>query len=157
MKSLGERLAALRKEKALTQAEMARRLNMGQSTIAMYERNKRSPDAETLQKLADFFKVSVDFLLGRTDTPHPVVYEPQDEKQRKTTLLLQEPDVRTFLADPLFEDLFKRLSELTPREKAKLARYWNQALKDIEKERLRLRQCGVPDLPAGRNNDKEHT
>lgn len=42
MKTLGERLAALRKEKALTQAEMARRLNMGQSTIAMYEKIGRA-------------------------------------------------------------------------------------------------------------------
>ncbi|GEA16144.1 MAG: hypothetical protein PWR22_1064 [Moorella sp. (in: firmicutes)] len=155
MKTLGERLAALRKEKALTQAEMARRLNMGQSTIAMYERNKRSPDAETLQKLADFFKVSVDFLLGRVDSPHPISYEPQDEKQRKTTFFLQEPGGRTFLADPLFADLFKRLSELTPQEKAKLAQYWYQALQDIEKERVELCQPGAPDLPTLHNNDKK--
>ncbi|WP_258359981.1 helix-turn-helix domain-containing protein [Moorella sulfitireducens] len=144
MKTLGERLAALRKEKALTQAEVARRLNMGQSTIAMYERNKRSPDAETLQKLADFFQVSIDFLLGRVDYPHLVSYEQQEEKQRKTTLFLKEPCGRTFLADPLLEALFKHLSGLTPQEKAKLARHLYQALKEIENERIH-QQPGTPD------------
>lgn len=67
MPLFGGRLAALRREKGLTQAELANLLNLGQSTIAMYEKNQRQPDPETLERLADFFRVSVDYLLGRTD------------------------------------------------------------------------------------------
>lgn len=135
MKSLGERLAALRKEKALSQAEMARRLSMGQSTIAMYERNKRRPDPETLQRLADFFDVSVDFLLGRVDTPRSLAYELQERKQREATPLLQEPTVKTFPADPLLEDLLKRYAELPQQEKAILTRHWDQILQELEKSK----------------------
>ncbi|HHP50400.1 MAG TPA: XRE family transcriptional regulator [Moorella mulderi] len=76
MASLGERLAALRRAKGLTQAEIAKKLNMGQSTIAMYEKNRRTPDAQTLRRLADFFEVSVDYLLGRMD-PYPLPEELQ--------------------------------------------------------------------------------
>lgn len=132
MKSLGERLAALRKEKALSQAEMARLLSMGQSTIAMYERNRRRPDPETLERLADFFNVSADFLLGRVDTPRPVTYELQERKQKETTMLLQEAQVRTVLDDPVFTDLLRRAASLAPDEKARLARSWDRALRDVE-------------------------
>ncbi|MBO8138365.1 MAG: helix-turn-helix domain-containing protein [Desulfotomaculum sp.] len=68
MASFGERLAQLRKEKGLSQSRLASLLKLGQSTIAMYERNKREPDTATINKLADFFGVSVDYLLGRSST-----------------------------------------------------------------------------------------
>ena len=132
MASLGERLAALRKEKAVSQAEMARLLNMGQSTIAMYERNRRRPDPATLEKLADFFDVAADFLLGRIEVPRPVTYELQEHKQKETTMLLQEAPVRTVLDDPVFTDLLRRAASLPPDAKARLARSWDQALRDIE-------------------------
>lgn len=40
----------------------------------MYEQERREPDIETLKKLADYFDVSLDYLLGRTDTPNAKVY-----------------------------------------------------------------------------------
>ncbi len=67
--ALGERLKLLRKEKNLSQRNMAKLLKMGYSTLGMYETDKRSPDYPTLHRLADFFNVSVDYLLGRTNNP----------------------------------------------------------------------------------------
>ncbi len=64
---LSERLKSLRKEKDLTQRELANILNISNGTIAMYETNKRQPDNETLTILADFFNVSTDYLLARTN------------------------------------------------------------------------------------------
>lgn len=51
----------------LTQAEMAQRLGISKSTISMYENGNREPDFETLEKIADFFQIDVDYLLGRSD------------------------------------------------------------------------------------------
>lgn len=65
------RLKYLRNEKKITQRQLAKLLNLSSSTIAMYETGKRKPDCETLQRIADFFDVSTDYLLGRTDILNP--------------------------------------------------------------------------------------
>lgn len=65
----GERLKQLRKEKNLTQTELGNKINVTKVSISGYESGNRSPDTDTLQRLADFFEVSTDYLLGRTDTP----------------------------------------------------------------------------------------
>lgn len=56
-------LKTLRKEKHLTQEQLASYLNISRSTIAGYETKSRQPDFETLQRLADYFEVSIDFLI----------------------------------------------------------------------------------------------
>lgn len=61
------RLESLRKELGLTQNEFAKKINMTQQRISAYEKGKREPDLQTLQQFADFFNVSTDYLLGRTD------------------------------------------------------------------------------------------
>lgn len=63
----GKRLKHLRSEKGLTQAELAKALSIGESTVSFYESGKRQPDYETLTRLADLFQVSIDFILGRSD------------------------------------------------------------------------------------------
>jgi len=65
--NFGKRLRQLRKEKGLTQAELAKLLSIGESTVSFYESGKRQPDYETLIRLAEVFNVSVDYLLGRTE------------------------------------------------------------------------------------------
>lgn len=50
-----------------TQSEMAEKLGISKSTISMYENGNREPDFETLEKIADFFNVDIDYLLGRTE------------------------------------------------------------------------------------------
>lgn len=67
----GNRLKQLRLSKKLTQEEVANIINVHRATVGKYETEERFPDKETLHKLADFFNVSVDYLLGRTDNPNP--------------------------------------------------------------------------------------
>lgn len=64
---LGKRLLYLRNKHELTQVELAKILCMSRSTYAQYEVDRRKPDYDTLQRIADYFKVSTDFLLGRTE------------------------------------------------------------------------------------------
>lgn len=59
------RMASLRKERGLTQEVAAKRLKIARSTFANYENGVREPDNETLKQIADFYEVSIDYLLGR--------------------------------------------------------------------------------------------
>ena len=61
------RLKKMRKEKGISQLRLALDLNMNQNTISRYENLEREADYETLVKIADYFNVSLDYLLGRTD------------------------------------------------------------------------------------------
>lgn len=63
------RLKELRKEKNITQLKLAMDLNISQNTISRYETGEREVDYKTLIALADYFGVSVDYLLERTDNP----------------------------------------------------------------------------------------
>lgn len=61
------RLKELRKERNISQLKLALDLNMNQNAISRYENLEREADYETLIKLADYFNVSLDYLLGRTE------------------------------------------------------------------------------------------
>ena len=63
----GELLASLRRERGILQKELAAYLNVTVATISNYEKGVHAPDYETLVKLADFFDVSTDYLLQRTE------------------------------------------------------------------------------------------
>ncbi|GMQ63524.1 helix-turn-helix domain-containing protein [Vallitalea maricola] len=67
-----KRLKLLRLNKNLSQKNLATYLNISPSTIGMYEQGRRQPDQETLQKLANYFNVNIDYLLGRTNNPVPL-------------------------------------------------------------------------------------
>lgn len=64
---LGERLKALREGDGLTQEALAEELDITRLSVGNYERGIRTPDAETIIDIADFFEVSADYLLGRSD------------------------------------------------------------------------------------------
>ncbi|MDE6505486.1 MAG: helix-turn-helix domain-containing protein [Clostridia bacterium] len=63
------RLKFLREQRNLSQLKLALDLNMNQNSISRYETGTRQADYATLIKFADYFNVSVDYLLGRTDNP----------------------------------------------------------------------------------------
>ncbi len=71
--TLGERLRALRESAGWTQIELATRLGVGNSTVSQYEGGHRVPDADTLVRLAQLFKVTLDHLLGNEEQPDPNV------------------------------------------------------------------------------------
>lgn len=63
------RLKQLRKAKGISQLKLALDLNMNQNSISRYENGIREADYATLIRFADYFNVSIDYLLERTDNP----------------------------------------------------------------------------------------
>ena len=61
------RIKELRTEFGITQADLAKLLKISDRAVGYYEKGEREPDNETLIKIAEYFKVSVDYLLGRKD------------------------------------------------------------------------------------------
>ena len=73
----GRRLKELRLEKKINQSELGEIMGISPSTVGMYERDQRFPDKDTLGKIADYFEVSVDYLLGRTDERNLQIEKPK--------------------------------------------------------------------------------
>ena len=63
------RLKELRKKKKITQLKLALDLNMNQNSVSRYENGEREADYASLIAFADYFDVSIDYILGRTDNP----------------------------------------------------------------------------------------
>ena len=120
---LGEIIKELRTKRGLTQGSLGELVNLAESTISLYESNKRSPDYETLKKIADFFDVSLDYLLGRTNEKLPA------------NQIKEDPAKYNLKQDSFLDDLLKRVPDLTEKEKASLADHLEFAMKLIEKER----------------------
>ena len=99
---LHQRLRTLRENINLMQKEVAASLKINQVTYNRYEKGEREPDNDTLKKIADFFNVSTDYLLGRENTskPNSIDITPEDiellqqikkasaEKQKAIELIL---------------------------------------------------------------------
>lgn len=87
-------LKDLRLEANLTQKELAKKLNIGQSTIAQYEKGEREPTVHNLTLYCDFFGVTVDYLLGRKDETPASVHAPttseHTEAERELLTLFRE-------------------------------------------------------------------
>ncbi|KQX51996.1 XRE family transcriptional regulator [Paenibacillus sp. Root444D2] len=69
----GDRIALLREKRGLTQEELSNKIGISRAALSHYETNRREPDYETINKIANFFNVTVDYLLGRTDQPQTVL------------------------------------------------------------------------------------
>ena len=89
-----EVIKELRKLRGVTQAELCTAIKIAQPTLSGYEKGLHEPDTETLLKLADFFNVTVDYLLGREDeTPvsaHTPTTNEQTEAERELLTLFRE-------------------------------------------------------------------
>ncbi len=65
------RLKQLRENTGLSQSNFAKEIGVAQSTVGNWESGKREPDYNTTKIIADYFKVTVDYLLGRSNDPTP--------------------------------------------------------------------------------------
>lgn len=152
---LKERLKELRSEKQITQRELANLLRLSPSTIAMYETGQRMPDPEILQRIADFFGVSTDYLLGRTDIPNPYIPEEYTQKHKVTKRDLMQ-----------YEDFIKQAGiffmndEVAEEDKEKtLSRYIRALLEGKGDEQEEIRQKKGKNRPIRRcfRSEKEYS
>lgn len=68
MADIGDRIKELRLANHMTQDELAKKLYITRSAVGMYEQGVRRPDFEHMDAMADLFNVSLDYLMGKTDT-----------------------------------------------------------------------------------------
>lgn len=76
MNQLSKRMKLLRSERGIKQKELAMSLNCSIAAVSGYENGRNEPGMDTLIKIADFYRVSTDYLLGLTDLPDPVDQRP---------------------------------------------------------------------------------
>ena len=124
------RLKKLRVEKAISQYKLAELLGFSRGQIANYEQGRREPDHSTLQKIAAFFNVSTDYLLGNDGTSFatPEIIKVIDKKMPKDLKKILEQQEIMFSGTPLDEEdrqeildiiqyhLYKRAKELNKRK-----------------------------------------
>ena len=89
MEEFAQRLRKIRKDRNLSQKKLAEKLGYARTTIANYEQNTRVPSLETISEIADYFKVSLDYLFGRTKIKN--TFENLILDKMKTPLLLIDP------------------------------------------------------------------
>ena len=124
MNKLSERLKKLRKEKGLSQKDLSAELNIPRTTISSWEAGSRTPELMTTQNLATFFEVSIDYLLGRTDSRNPVHIESIVDNLYKT--IQDDPELVDFIEKLTYRSdlhaISKKLKDLSSNSINKLIR-----------------------------------
>lgn len=125
----GEKLKKLRTDNRMTQQELAKILKISSSTIGMYEQNRRSPDIETLKKIAQYFNVSIDYLVDNSNTQNSY-----DSKDKISESVNDDPELSEFWNELKDREelklLFKQTRELSPNDIKKIIKI----IKAIEDE-----------------------
>lgn len=89
--NLAGNIANFRKDRGLTQAQLAEALNMTPAAVSKWETGAAVPDLDTLIALADYFRVSMDDLLGRTlEKPKVVLFAPEKEVEKVALRVLKD-------------------------------------------------------------------
>lgn len=109
---ISKRLRKLREENHLLQKDVAKYLNITTSAYGYYEQGKRNPDIETTKNLADFFNVSIDYLLGRTDEKRGIYVNSEEKEIKYGTFSKME----TLLTEKLINEGIIRENEAIPND-----------------------------------------
>ncbi len=106
MGTLSERLKLLRKERGLSQGKLGEILNIPRTTIANWE-SGRIPELAAIQKLADYFVVSIDYFIGRSNTRYPLGTE-----ERIEIMTQNDPEIDNFLDQLVYRDELKEIVKI---------------------------------------------
>ena len=116
----GKILRELRKENNLNQSELAKKIGLSASAVGMYEQGRRQPGLELINKIADLFNVSSDFLIGRSN-----IRKSDDSKNI----------AKTNENSPYLVQAYDK--NLPPEELRKIEKYINHIYKRYEKKGLK--------------------
>lgn len=118
MSVFSSRLKSLRKEKKLSQEDLAKKIGVLRHNIADREQERSEPDIDMLIKLSDYFNVSIDFLLGKTDirnsfAKEDILVNPIKTKNWINEELIMAGIIPTDkeLSDEETDDLIKNISD----------------------------------------------
>lgn len=108
LNNLGDKIKLLRKEKKITQQELANALSLSQSTIGMIEKNRQGVGRKTLIKIANFFNVTVDYLLSDDEK---IECTEEIKKERDYSLTIKEQEDIDDEAKKIIEELTMSFSK----------------------------------------------
>ncbi|MFG3611277.1 helix-turn-helix domain-containing protein [Rummeliibacillus stabekisii] len=117
MSSLGMRIKKLREQNNISQKDFAKKIDVSNVVLSRYESDERKPDYDTLEKIADYYDVSIDYLLGRSESPTPSLIDKDDE------------EFQAFANDPSLQKWYKELPKSKEEDLRKLRKMW-EILKD---------------------------
>lgn len=106
---LGKRLRRMREKNDFKQNNVAKALDITPYQLSRYESGKSKPDPELIAKLANYYDVTTDFLLGRSDIP---------------SYNKEEKDFQDFINDPSLERWYKELPKSKEEDLRKLRKMW---------------------------------
>lgn len=115
MKVLAKRLKEARENAGYKQIDAAKKLGISNGTLSGYERSYRDPDTDILNKMADLYEVSVDWLLGKSDKPNQT----------------EEEEFQAFINDPELERWYRELPKSKEEDLRRLRKIW-QIIKEKE-------------------------
>ncbi|WLR52430.1 helix-turn-helix transcriptional regulator [Bacillus tianshenii] len=133
---LAQRLVNLRNKHKYTQQKMAEYLGVTRPAYTAYERGSRKPDYDTLQKIADLYDVSVDYLLGRTDKPR--LKETTASKQSENDFNALE-EIRKLCDEYGIEDFgffdISKWREMTPDDVEEIRKHFEYIMFQVNKRK----------------------
>ena len=104
------RIRKLREKNNISREDFAKKIDVSYAALSKYETGKRQPDYETLQKIADYFEVSTDFLLGREEKNYPSWGD--------------EAEFEAWVNDPTVNKFYKEFNESPEERKKALLAVW---------------------------------
>jgi len=135
--TFGDRLSSLRTEKKMTQADLAKKLRIAKSTLSMYETNKREPSFEILSQLSDFFEVTIDYLIGKSN------YQTAKELADKWNEIADQAKQGVYeqsesysVENPKINRFFRDFKSAPEEKQDEAIRFW-EFIKQQEKDRKR--------------------
>lgn len=108
MMDFERRLRGLLEERGMSQQEFARQIHVAESTLSQYLTGRRKPAIEIITQIADFFEVSIDYLVGRTSLRNYSIWKTQQKWGKSLAKAMEEasPEYREKVPDyfPVIED-----------------------------------------------------
>ncbi|ATP40729.1 hypothetical protein CSE16_12100 [Solibacillus sp. R5-41] len=111
---LNIRIKALRKGRNKTQQDIATILGVSRPAYTAYEQGNRTPDNETIEKLADYYDVTIDYLYGRTDNPNRISDKDERDIAKRLESFkedLENSDGLAFDGEPMSDEAKESLLE----------------------------------------------
>ena len=116
---IGTRIKFLRKEEGLNQRELAAKMHIGNSTLSQYEKGDRVPSIDMQRQFAQYFGVSVDFLIGLTDDRTPKPERPSDKPAPPDSAYLEALSYLDGLSDEAMASALRCLQAIKALDDAK--------------------------------------
>jgi len=116
--NIGKKILELRKENEVTQEQLGKILSVGKTTISNYENEYSTPDAENIAKIAKYFHVSADYILGLTNKKEKDIHNNSNENvttRNNLEKIIQDYVINKELFQPdsdSYEDLKKIMAEI---------------------------------------------